>query len=558
MSIPRTFAPVSTQDFTLRAVDLYRRYHFSSSYFDTTASGYFFEEGWYRRDPTPIGSSLAQNDPVNSSNGSYKHIVWKSIDHRYYRFPYDAYASLEHHNPMLTTKQLFQTASILTAPYFDFGIGVKPGSTTISNTTYGISCYEDIYGNLRIAGYDTASFANGTSVAGYWGFNELFRKFKYNTGLLTSGEATYHSANHSVDTPSIYHNVRIDQGVPVAGTASGLCATFEGDGYVLATSRDEFNFSDSVDFTISAWVNCPPSQSVTSKPVNDIVSKNGVVFKTTYGAQESQRIDGTVIVNKHYSSSYHDQSVPIFPLGLQVYNQTGANSGKILFQASNGVQTVSLTSTSTVNDGVFHHVAVTKSGSLYTLYIDGVSEATSTFDLRYCANECSVMFGSKNRQFAQAFSGSLDEVRFYEYAVTPAQVTALADNTTGRLYQTDVIGNVFNRRGVFVVSSLIPAYQNMMMGGWNLTFKGTHTVYQYEALCRIRKGDFNLSLNPSARVHPKSDRLIDDFTGSLLRPYATTVGLYNDRHELVAVARLGAPLKMREDVDINILVKWEG
>jgi hypothetical protein len=47
-----------------------------------------------------------------------------------------------------------------------------------------------------------------------------------------------------------------------------------------------------------------------------------------------------------------------------------------------------------------------------------------------------------------------------------------------------------------------------------------------------------------------------DPTGSYLVPYVTTVGLYNGT-ELVAVAKLGSPIKITPDFPINIVVKMD-
>jgi hypothetical protein len=47
-----------------------------------------------------------------------------------------------------------------------------------------------------------------------------------------------------------------------------------------------------------------------------------------------------------------------------------------------------------------------------------------------------------------------------------------------------------------------------------------------------------------------------DPTGSYLAPYVTTVGLYNGT-ELVAVAKLGSPIKITPDFPINIIVKMD-
>jgi hypothetical protein len=48
-----------------------------------------------------------------------------------------------------------------------------------------------------------------------------------------------------------------------------------------------------------------------------------------------------------------------------------------------------------------------------------------------------------------------------------------------------------------------------------------------------------------------------DITGSYLAPYITTVGLYSDQGELVAVAKLAQPIKNTGEIPINIVVKWD-
>jgi len=47
-----------------------------------------------------------------------------------------------------------------------------------------------------------------------------------------------------------------------------------------------------------------------------------------------------------------------------------------------------------------------------------------------------------------------------------------------------------------------------------------------------------------------------DPTGSYLAPYITTVGLYSGA-ELVAIAKLAAPIKNTGEIPINIVIKWD-
>jgi hypothetical protein len=41
------------------------------------------------------------------------------------------------------------------------------------------------------------------------------------------------------------------------------------------------------------------------------------------------------------------------------------------------------------------------------------------------------------------------------------------------------------------------------------------------------------------------------------KPYITTVGLYNNEAQLIAVAKLGRPIQKREDVDMNFIIRWD-
>ena len=74
-----------------------------------------------------------------------------------------------------------------------------------------------------------------------------------------------------------------------------------------------------------------------------------------------------------------------------------------------------------------------------------------------------------------------------------------------------------------------------------ITFKNNHIIYEKEVRCLIRENEFNYSTNPTITTGSFGDiksSFIDNFT-----PYITTVGLYNDRNELLAVAKLSKPLK---------------
>ncbi len=48
-----------------------------------------------------------------------------------------------------------------------------------------------------------------------------------------------------------------------------------------------------------------------------------------------------------------------------------------------------------------------------------------------------------------------------------------------------------------------------------------------------------------------------DSTGSFLAPFITTIGLYDDNCDLVAVAKLPQPIKSEPDFPVNFIVRFD-
>ena len=174
------------------------------------------------------------------------------------------------------------------------------------------------------------------------------------------------------------------------------------------------------------------------------------------------------------------------------------------------------------------------------------------------------MFGALNTLGDQGLSGSLDEIRINNKALTETAIASLANNdyVTGSAYQTSVAGNVHYRNGQIVVSSNLPKYHNALGAGgnrpgdWDVYYKGTHTIYENEVLVEVPAGHCNVTMNPTALIKADSDRLKRDFTGSL-KPYITTIGLYNEEAQLLAIGKLAQPIQKRDDVDMNFIVRWD-
>lgn len=92
---------------------------------------------------------------------------------------------------------------------------------------------------------------------------------------------------------------------------------------------------------------------------------------------------------------------------------------------------------------------------------------------------------------------------------------------------------------------------------YSMSLSAETTIYQNEVRCRVNENDFNYTLNPSANKAGTSGSYIDAVTGSDFHPYATTVGLYNDKDELLVVGKLSTPYPIPQNTDLTFIVRWD-
>lgn len=158
-----------------------------------------------------------------------------------------------------------------------------------------------------------------------------------------------------------------------------------------------------------------------------------------------------------------------------------------------------------------------------------------------------------------------------------ALFNGLTDDGKGNLRMSDGTwqGNVFYNSGIFVfpVNHAIwgppNEYPNASGGGWrNINFKSTLTMTEHEYYCTIQDGEYNQSTNPTilsgsnngvaAGAEGTGSYILRSLvTSSAFSPYATTVGLYNDRGDLCATGKLARPLKISDQYDISIVVRFD-
>jgi hypothetical protein len=99
-----------------------------------------------------------------------------------------------------------------------------------------------------------------------------------------------------------------------------------------------------------------------------------------------------------------------------------------------------------------------------------------------------------------------------------------------------------------------------MSNYYNLSFKNTKTIYEYEINCTIPAGSLNSTLNPTAKEEPASTinfSYAGIVSSSQWCPYATQIGLYDDNLNLVVVAKVNQPVKIFNDIDMTFCIRFD-
>jgi hypothetical protein len=101
---------------------------------------------------------------------------------------------------------------------------------------------------------------------------------------------------------------------------------------------------------------------------------------------------------------------------------------------------------------------------------------------------------------------------------------------------------------------------NDFITGSNITcsFLSSFNIYETQYKCTIRENEFNFSQNPTLVSGSSNSGVLYGFaTGSYFSPYVTTVGLYDNSYNLLAVAKLAQPLPTSAVTDTTILINLD-
>jgi YD repeat-containing protein len=104
------------------------------------------------------------------------------------------------------------------------------------------------------------------------------------------------------------------------------------------------------------------------------------------------------------------------------------SNGIIKSKATDGTSSIDLSGTKIPTDDDWHHAAFTRSGSTFTLYLDGLQVATGTQTLGDVDSDAQPAYIGRSADGTQYFVGSLDEIAVYTSALNATRIQARVKN----------------------------------------------------------------------------------------------------------------------------------
>lgn len=506
---------------------------------------------YLQSDPTDINFDqgnipLTSND-ATTADGKYERIVHKSIDHLFYRkYKTNPKASFGGGNINYQRRTLNDKAFVISLPQKKYGEEIQQGSVIVDITRNGsfyngqYTLVDDIYGNLYVSNSIAGTPVSSSNEVGRYHFDF---GYKYNTkGPIT---VTDEYGDGYWPMKVTYKNIIFDS----IYTDLGSCAYFTSSNastIIISPGpvdkfKQSYNFENS-DFSI--FFTIKPQYPTVNYEFANIISKQGPV--------EDLFID----INGNVGSSPAGTNYP-YKVKLGV---SGSNQGKLYFGRSSGFQTSEINTGSTkLAAGTVYNVAVVKQGTDMRIYVDGFLRAsgtdttsTGTYQSKQCSNESNIYIGSDSDN-GNAYNGYLDNLKLYNKALTASELQYLTNTRgVGNVY----VGNVFYKHGMVVITDPLVNESTVT----NVSYRGTQTIYETEVSCTIGGGEFNHSSNPTLQEYdPVSDEFIfrSFASSSDFKPYITTIGLYDDRGNLLVIGKLGQPIKTPDNTDTTFIVRFD-
>jgi bacillithiol system protein YtxJ len=315
-----------------------------------------------------------------------------------------------------------------------------------------------------------------------------------------------------------------------------------------------FNFSKSekkLQESKSFWVNLTSIDTL-QIIVEGSVTKPKLIFKDSYRCGVSK------MARRQFENQYpfSENEVDSYLLDLITYREVSNKIEEITGVYHQSPQLIVLFNKKVIYESIKSQF-YTNSATASALFEVGLRKSYASTDERVLENQMAIF--------------SIPQ-RYYGEGIKVGTVT-LEDETLSRTYTDDgysnlidsgsnIKGNIFYDRGLVVVTKDIVS--GSVLNQFTLRYRSTKTIYENEIFLSVLENEFNVSQNPSAvdfngvdfgkiKLHNIKSNLINDKfggfadyefsssidpTGAYLAPYITTIALYDDDLNMVAVAKL--------------------
>ena len=121
-------------------------------------------------------------------------------------------------------------------------------------------------------------------------------------------------------------------------------------------------------------------------------------------------------------TTYFDGLDGFITKGNSSWRIHGGSNGTVMFAGNNSFNDFS--STTSIDDDIWHHVAVTYNGSAAKIYVDGILESSYAASNPIQTNSDPIVIGAmkENTYTSRFFKGNIDEVRIWNIARTEEQI----------------------------------------------------------------------------------------------------------------------------------------
>jgi hypothetical protein len=542
---PVVFTGINKSDINISPFNAYKRWDFASG--SATSSVLPLTAIYSDHTNLPfLGTELTYNDSSNI-DGSLQTVTYYSINHLFYKRKDTPFNTFGPSDTNRVKKFLYQSASIFSFPGKKVGLGIKPTSFiyygSVPNPAYQAQWAYNIpfWGSSTPPWWDPADGTWPPIIAPEYQ-TCILRDDKYgnvydtaiDTGSIIKNVMYYEGFNEYFDTTRIkstYQNITFVPGITITGNATpstwtapgniGLAARFTGNGYMKQDINGEYDREH--DFAVSFFISAS-TQSATKLVLGKL-----------------------------------DPGCSRYPFKIEL-----TTDAKIKFTAAaSSALTTSITSSALSTD--WQHIVCQKSGSKMYLHVNNGTPITASNPAfnkplspmvasGYINNSCSLHIGGFTTASSN-ITADLDEIRIFNKSLSTSNISALNNRSiTGSCLQTNIVGNVYHDQGIAIISSPNPIYDTILNVPFTGSYRSTVRLNEFTTTVRIPAGQYNMSLNRSLL---KDDAVSYEpfVSSSIFSPYITSIGLYNEGGTLMAIAKLAQPIKKRNDIDLNFLIR---